>query len=316
MAETQSSIMEEGGWLKPSFIFLLLFLFVANLMLKAAKAMFKNLPPSPPGLPIIGHLHLLSKPLHRSLHNLTQKYGPILFLRFGIRNVLVVSSLSAVEECFTKNDIVFAHRPRTLAGKHLGYNFKTIGSSSYGDHWRNLRRLTSLELFSAKRLATFTRIRDDEVRLLVKQLFEETREEVRRVRLRPRFVELAFNTMLRQVSGKRYFGKEAKQFQSLMKDFTERQRLGTLNDFLPILQWVDFQGVERDMVKLMRKMDGFLQNLLDEHRRERRSLSGSSEQGKMTLIDVMLTLQQQEPEFYTDDNIKGVILVSCLSYRQ
>lgn len=34
-----------------------------------------HLPPSPPALPIIGHLHLLGPSLYKSLHNLSTKYG-------------------------------------------------------------------------------------------------------------------------------------------------------------------------------------------------------------------------------------------------
>jgi len=42
---------------------------------------FKNrrssnkLPPSPPSLPLIGHLHLIGRLAHRSLHELQLRYG-------------------------------------------------------------------------------------------------------------------------------------------------------------------------------------------------------------------------------------------------
>ena len=136
--------MKEANWLFPTSIFLLSSFILLNFILKR-KANYKNLPPSPAAIPIIGHLHLLKEPLHRSLHNLTEKHGPILFLRFGTREVLVVSSASIIEECFTKNDIIFTNRPRIIAGKHLGYDYKGMGFTSYGDHWRHLRRLTTLE---------------------------------------------------------------------------------------------------------------------------------------------------------------------------
>ncbi|KAH7851540.1 hypothetical protein Vadar_023434 [Vaccinium darrowii] len=109
----------------------------------------RKLPPSPPSLPIIGHLHLLKPPLHRTLHRLSQSLGPIFSLRFGSRLVVIVSSPSAVEECFTKNDIVLANRPMFLSGKYFAYNYTSIVATPYGDHWRNQRRLMSLEIFSA-----------------------------------------------------------------------------------------------------------------------------------------------------------------------
>ncbi|TKY67832.1 Isoflavone 2'-hydroxylase [Spatholobus suberectus] len=298
-------------------VFLLLLVYLSKFILKR-DGKSKILPLSPPALPLIGHVHLIKEPLHRSLHKLTEKYGHTIFLHLGTRKVLVVSSPSAVEECFTKNDITFANRPQTLAAKHLNYNSKTIGFASYGDYWRNLRRLTTVEFFSTSRLAMFTSVREEEVQLLVKQLFEECRgQATSKVELRPRLVEFSFNMMLRMISGKRYYGKhavalEGKEFQILMKEFVELTGSGNLNDFFPILQWVDFQGIEKRMVKLMKKMDSFLQNLLDEHCRNR-DVSGGQGRRSMTLIDVMLDLQQTEPEFYTHETVKGVILAMLIA---
>jgi cytochrome P450 len=114
------------------------------------------------------------------------------------------------------------------------------------------------------------------------------------------------------ISGKRYYGEDAvalegKKFQILMKEYVELLGSGDLNDFFPILKWIDFQGKKRKMMKLMKKMDCFLQKLLDEKRR-----NWSNDQTNMTLIDVMLDLQQKEPEFYTHEIVKGVILVRIL----
>ncbi|KAJ9560028.1 hypothetical protein OSB04_005188 [Centaurea solstitialis] len=117
-----------------------------------------NLPPTPwlhPQLPIIGHLYLLKKPLHRSLAKLSTKHGPIQLFRFGSRRVLVVASPSLAEECLTTNDITFANRPHLLAGKYLGYNYTSLVFAPYGDHWRNLRRVSTVEILSSYRLREF-----------------------------------------------------------------------------------------------------------------------------------------------------------------
>ncbi|KAL0325483.1 UNVERIFIED_CONTAM: cytochrome [Sesamum radiatum] len=80
----------------------------------------RNLPPSPPSLPILGHLHLIKAAPHRALQALSKKYGPILYLRFGSLPILLVSSPSAAEDCFSKNDIIFANRPESIANRILG----------------------------------------------------------------------------------------------------------------------------------------------------------------------------------------------------
>ncbi|EOY15810.1 Cytochrome P450, putative [Theobroma cacao] len=304
--------------------FLLLFVLVFKSIIQKRNSP-RNFPPSPPALPIIGHLHLLKEPLHRTLHELSENYGPILYLQFGTRKVLIVSSASAAEECFTKNDIIFANRPQLLAGKHLNYNNATIGLAPYGDYWRNLRRLTTLELFSTSRLAMFAGVRQEEVQLLLKELFLASSRKPAMVEVTSKLIELAFNIMLRMIAGKRYYGKdavdeEAKQFRDLMREFVEIHGSANLNDFLPALQWVDFLGVEKRMKRIMKKLDKFLQSLLEEHRRMREDstesldASDASKRGrKATLIDVMLSLQQTEPEFYTDETIKGVILAMLIA---
>ncbi|XP_030467559.1 cytochrome P450 81Q32-like [Syzygium oleosum] len=289
-------------------------LFILKLIIqKHANPKSKNrLPPSPPGLPILGHLHLLKEPVHRTLHGLMERYGDVLLLKFGVRKILVTSNPSAVEECFTRNDIIFANRPHTLAGKHLNYNSTTMGLASYGDHWRNLRRLTTVEMFSSTRMAMLSDVRHDEVRLLLKGLFHESNERWTKIEMRSKFRELSFNIVIRMIAGKRYYGKdavgeEAAEFRRIIKEVVELHGTANLGDYLPIFQWVDFQGVEKRMIRLMGKMDRFCQNLIDEIRGMRKELT-RKERKMMTLIDVMLSLQEKEPESYTDQTLKGVIM--------
>ncbi|TXG46558.1 hypothetical protein EZV62_027940 [Acer yangbiense] len=155
-----------------SSLSLVIFLVAFKLFLQIRSSNHKNHPPSPRALPILGHLHLLNKePLHRTLHALSEKYGSVFSLRFRSRNVIVVSSPSAAEECLNKNDIVFANRPRLIMGKYIGYNTTTLASSSYGDHWRNLHRISAVEIFSSSRLNMFLGIRREEIKILLEKLY-------------------------------------------------------------------------------------------------------------------------------------------------
>lgn len=73
-----------GGMVMYALIFLVFLLVLKKKVFesKAEENNNKKLPPSPPRVPIIGHLHLLKPPLFRSLHNLSEKYGPVISLRF------------------------------------------------------------------------------------------------------------------------------------------------------------------------------------------------------------------------------------------
>lgn len=290
---------------------LLLFLNII-IALKFSYTRRKNLPPSPPSIPIIGHLHLIKQPMHRILQSLSQKYGPIISLRFGSRLVIVVSSSEAAEECFTKNDIVFANRPKFLTGKHLGYNYTVVTQASYGEHWRNLRRITAIEVFSSHRLNTFLPIRREEIKRLLKKLLSTgSRQGFSKVELKTALSELTFNIMMRMVAGKRYYGddvedeEEARRFRKIIKEAAAYGGATNAEDFLPILKWIDVGDHKKRILRFSRTTDAFLQGLIDEHRTKKPGSESTN-----TMIDHMLALQESQPEYYTDQIIKGLILVS------
>ena len=68
---------------------------------------------------------------------------------------------------------------------------------------------------------------------------------------------------------------------------------------------MDYGGLEKKLKSLSKRTDEFLQALIDEKRHK-------EEEGN-TMIDHMLSLQKSQPEYYTDQIIKGLILVSALN---
>lgn len=180
---------------------LLIFIILGLKLWFQSRKQHKNLPPSPPGLPILGHLHLIKKPVHRCLQNISQKYGPVVSLQLGCCLVVTVSSPKIVEECFTKNDIILANRPETVISQYVAYNHTTMLTSSYGEHWRNLRRIGSLEIFSSKRLNILAESRKEEVRSLIKKLYVASELEFTKMDLHSMFLELTYNIVMRMVSG-------------------------------------------------------------------------------------------------------------------
>ncbi|KAJ6711282.1 FLAVONOID 3'-MONOOXYGENASE-RELATED [Salix purpurea] len=288
----------------------LLFLLSTKFLLHKRKK--RNLPPSPFALPIIGHLHLLKLPIHRTLDSLSKKYGPIFSLQLGSYLAVVVSSPSMVEECFTKNDIVLANRPHFVGGKHiLSYTNTTMGSVGYGELWRNLRRISALEIFSSSRLTSLFSIRSDEVNILMRRLHSISSHSYAKVELKSMFLDLTSNVIMRMVAGKRYYGEdveeieEARIFREIVKEFFEYITMANVGDLIPFLQWVDFTGKLKKLDRLNKKMDMFFQGLIDEHRNHRE---------RSTMINSFLTFQEQQPEYYTDEMIKGHIL--CFEWER
>lgn len=212
--------------MNPFFYYTLLsILFLLTLKFLFLTRRLKDLPPGPPPLPIFGNLRQLKHPLHRTLHRLSQKHGQVFSLWFGSQFVVVVSSPSVVQECFTKNDTIFANRPPLLAGKHIGYNYTAVTVAPYGDHWRNVRRIISLDVLSTHRLNSFLGIRRDEIKRLVRTLAQNG-DVFAKVELKSKLTEMTFNTIMRMISGKRYYGEdcdvtdveEARQFREIIKE--------------------------------------------------------------------------------------------------
>ncbi|XP_022943757.1 isoflavone 2'-hydroxylase-like [Cucurbita moschata] len=277
------------------FIFPLLFAF--NFVLKPRRL---KLPPGPLfSLPLLGHLHLLNHPIHRTLTNLSQKYGHVFSLRFGSRLVVVISSPSAVQECFTKNDIVLANRPFLNSTKYLNYNHTVMSVSPYGEHWRNLRRISSLEIFSTNRLNLFLGIREEEIKCLLCKLCGDSLEDrFRVVELEPMLLDLMFNIVTRMVAGKRFYERHDK-FREMVTQIMAHSGATNPGDFIPLWRFIDPSGFEKRVKKLGKTSDELLQELVDEIR--------DKNDGGNTMIHRLLSLQNTEPEYYSDQIIKGLI---------
>jgi len=145
----------------PLFPYFLPLFFLTFKLLFSQRRKYKNLPPGPPPLPIIGNLNLLKRLFHHFLTCTSKTHNDIFSLWFGSRLAVVISSPSAFQECFTRNDVTLANRPHSLSEKHIFYNYTTVGSCSYGENWCNLFRITSLDVLLMQRIHSFSEIQKD-----------------------------------------------------------------------------------------------------------------------------------------------------------
>ncbi|PON31982.1 Cytochrome P450, E-class, group I [Trema orientale] len=277
----------------------------------------KTSPTSPFSLPIIGHLHLLKQPLCKTLETFSLKHGPIFSLQLGCRTYLVVSSPSAVEDCFIKNDIVFANRPRSMASDHLSYNNSSFLLAAYGQLWRSLLRLATIEVFSQKSLQKFCKIREEEVCSIVHLIMKKlSNGQPQHIDLTYLFSLLVFNIILRVNIGKKFIGEEisstvvGKQRVKEIEDtFKPSLSLTNICDFFPIMKWIGYGGLEKRILKLNNKRDEFLQGLIEEIRGKKISSCNTETvwdfEERMSFVERLLSLQESEPEFYSEDVIKS-----------
>ncbi|KAJ1693392.1 hypothetical protein LUZ63_010090 [Rhynchospora breviuscula] len=146
----------------------LLLISITTLLNYHSKNNKKKLPPSPQALPVLGHLHLLKKPLHRTLIDISNRHGTITFLRFGARPALLVSSHILAEQCFTTHDLSFSNRVQLPSVMMPNL----IGMANYSSYWRNVRQIASVELLSNHQLQASSDTRAEEIKDMVHQLFQ------------------------------------------------------------------------------------------------------------------------------------------------
>ncbi|CAL2244974.1 unnamed protein product [Prunus armeniaca] len=250
-----------------------------------------NLPPGPKPWPIIGNLNLISQLPHRSIHALAHKYGPIMQLKFGSHPVVVGSSVDMAKAFLKTHDVNFAGRPKFAAGKHTTYNYSDITWSPYGPYWRQARKMCIMELFSAKRLESYEYIRKEEMNALLRGLFESSNTNIL---LKDHLSTVSLNVISRMVLGKKYTDESEDsivspdEFKKMLDELFLLSGVLNIGDSIPWLDFLDLQGYIKRMKALSKKLDRFLEHVLDEHIAKRKA--GGEDFVAKDMVDVLLQL--------------------------
>ncbi|KAF5192794.1 Cytochrome p450 [Thalictrum thalictroides] len=280
--------------------------------------------PEPAGAwPLIGHLHMLlpPQPPHITLGSLADKYGETFIVRLGLRRALVVNTWEAAKECFTTNDKIFATRPSSVGSKIMGYNYAMFGLTPYGPYWREVRKISIIELLSNHRLESLKHVRISEVSTSMKELYQlwatsnKNEKGSVLVDMHRWFGDLTLNMSIRMVAGKRYFGvsaeldeHEARRLQQAIKDFFNLLGIFMVSDAIPFLGWLDFSGHEKAMKRTAKEIDSILGRWLEEHKQNK--LDGSTKVDG-DFMDVMLSVLEDEKLFGYEADI--VNKATCLT---
>lgn len=121
---------------------------------------------------------------------------------------IVVSTVAVApavaKEFFETHDAACPDRPRTMAFDIITDDYKSMIAAS-GPYWRELRKLCLLELFTAKRLATYQGGRTEEIHTMLKQLLVDSKDHMngRSVDLRSWLLGVTSNNMTRMLINKR-----------------------------------------------------------------------------------------------------------------
>ncbi|XP_010500623.1 PREDICTED: cytochrome P450 705A5-like [Camelina sativa] len=259
------------------FIFILLWLF----SLFCLSALFFNkskdpqlqdcgLPPSPPSLPVIGHLHLLlSVPCHKSFQKISSQYCPLLHLRAFHIPIVLVSSGSMASEIFRTHDLNFVTRDRTVPIMEKSILFGSFGfvSAPYGDYWRFMKKLLVTKLLGSHSLEQTRLIRGKELKTFCAMLFDKAAKN-ETVDVGIEMMKLTNNNICRMIMGRRCSEEngEAEQVRglvtkslSLVKKFLIASTVGRG------LKKLGISLFEKEIMEVSQRYDELLEKIIKEH---------------------------------------------------
>ncbi|XP_020237503.2 cytochrome P450 71D11 [Cajanus cajan] len=266
----------------------------------------QNIPPGPWKLPIIGNIpHILTSAPHKRLRDLAKIYGPLMHLQLGDKSTIIVSSAEYAREIMKTHDVIFASRPRSATSDILSYEATGIASAPYGNYWRVLRKICTMELLSPKRVDSFQPIRElEELTSLIKMIDSHKGSPINLTHV---VLSSIYSIISRAAFGKKY-GKEQEEFISLMKE-----GLTILGDLFPSTRWLSVvTGLRPKLERLHRQVDQILENIIIEHKMAKSKVRKGQDEGKEDLVDILLKFQDGNDSnnhiCLTNKHVKATIL--------
>ncbi|PWZ19754.1 Cytochrome P450 71D8 [Zea mays] len=287
--------MEQASHYLCLFLALILPLLLLRLLRGRRSDSGVRLPPGPWRLPVIGSLHhLVGKPLvHRAFADLARRLdAPLMYLRLGEVPVVVATSRDAAREVLRTNDVTFATRPWSPTMKIMMQDGLGMVFAPYGDHWRQLRKISILELLSARRVQSFRHVREDEVARLVAAVAATAPGQP--VNVSHRIAVLVADSAVRAMIGDRFSRRD--EFLVSLEEGLKLVSGFSLGDLFPSSPFMNFlSGTARRAHANHRKNFELMECAIKQHeeRRAQAAVNGAAVQEEAEdLVDVLLRIQK------------------------
>ncbi|KAM7272683.1 hypothetical protein ACFE04_027346 [Oxalis oulophora] len=301
-------------WYSLLLLFPLIVLLLKFNLREKNERKLKHLPPGPPGLPIIGNLHQLGALPHQSLHQLSKKYGPVIFLKLGQVPTVVVFSADSAKQVLKTHDHECCTRPLIAGAGRLSYNYLDVAFTPYGDYWREMRKICVLELFSLKNVQSFRPIREQKVEFMINSISEHSSTSMP-VDLSQRILTLTADITCRVAFGMNFReggGLDIDRFQEIIHEAFAMLGSFSAADFFPYFGWIvdRIMGLYKRREMSFHDLDSFYQKVIDDHLDARKS--NKKDHQDYDIIDVMLNYDNHRIESsivqLTENHIKAMLM--------
>ncbi|KAJ7972274.1 Cytochrome P450 family protein [Quillaja saponaria] len=252
-----------------SVILLLLTLFISTLFFKSFRKQSTKFrpPPSPPSLPIIGHLHLLTgSVMPKSFQTLAALYGPLIQLHLGASTCVVVSNAQVAKEVLKTHELNFSNRPQFGSSNYFLYKGSYFITAPYGPHWRFMRKICMTKLLSTSQLNKFTHVREQEITKLLEFLIM-CGNEGKDSDLSMELTTLTNNILCRMAMSSSRMGhaaNDAKEIHHLIKEFFDVGAKLSVGEILGPLGKFDLFGYGKKLTKIVGNFDQIVERIMKE----------------------------------------------------
>ncbi|CAN6886783.1 unnamed protein product [Brassica oleracea] len=284
-------------------IFLCFFsLLCYSLFFKKPKDGF-DLPPSPPSLPIIGHLHLLLSVLpHKAFQKISSRYGPLLHLRIFKVPFVLASSASVAYELLRTHDVNVSSRGFNTLENCLFIGHETFVGADFGDYYKFMKVLV-MNLFGTQALERSRGIRADELERFYARLMDKARHK-ENVEIGKEAMVLTNNIISKLLIGRSCSeknGEAEKVRESVTKTIGLTKKLFFSNMLGKLLKKLGISLFAKEIRDVSNGFDELLERLLRDHEEKRQDTY---------IMDILLAASRDENADYkiTRNHIKLLIV--------
>nr|AJD25180.1 cytochrome P450 CYP76A36 [Salvia miltiorrhiza] len=300
--------------------FLVPFVVLLHYRRQRAGSSASRLPPGPRGWPVFGNMFELGPMPHKTIAGLSREHGPVVWLRIGSIDTMVVQTAAAAADLFKNHDASFVERTITEVMRAHGFDRAAVSLSPPGPYWRAMKRMMTAEMLVQKRIGESEAVRRRCVGDMVEWIGREAGKgnAVRASRTCDgggvhvaRFVFLASFNMLANLMLSQDLvspdAEEGSEFFAAMIELMSCSGQPNIVDLFPCLRWLDPQGLRRKIDRGMGKTLKIVAGFVEKRIREKKSNPNS----KKDFLEVLLEYRgngEDESDQISDHQLHIIIM--------
>nr|WJK44486.1 geraniol-10-hydroxylase 1 [Camptotheca acuminata] len=270
---------------------------------KGTKTNSGKFPPGPTSLPVIGHLLKLGNKPHKAFAELAKTHGPIMMLKLGRINTVVISSPAMAKQVLQKQDLDFCNRATPDSLRAHSHNQVSVAWLPVSERWRSLRSICNSHIFSSQRIDANQHLRRQKVQELVAHIRESCNTGVA-----VNIGQAAFRTSLNLLSNTIFSmdlanpsSDMAQELKEVVCRIMEEAGKPNLVDYFPVLKKIDPQGLRRGLTIHF----GMVIELFDDLINQRLELKNTANND---VLDALLNIAEDQNDGLDRKHINHLLL--------